>query len=108
MNPSLIKTEYLATGQTIPFTGEWVSTALCKNGLIVTYSSGASIIANLEGRSLIQNLPAGASDAYTFYTQSGLATGYADPVFFDSPITEVRMVVNNGNGKVWSYLTYQN
>lgn len=97
----------LATGQTLPFTGEWINTALCKNGLVVTYSSGSNIVANLEGRSLMGNLPAGAPNAFTFYTQSGLATGYADPIFFDSPITEVRMVAN-GDGKVWSYLTFQN
>lgn len=107
MNSFLIKTQVLATGQTLPFTGEWIGTALCKNGLIVTYSSGSSISTSLQGRSLIPNLPAGIPDSYTFYTQSGLTTGYADPIFFDSPITEVRMV-GNGNGQIWSYLTFQN
>jgi hypothetical protein len=107
MNSFLLKTQTLATGQTLPLTGEWVSTKLCKNGLVVTYSSGTNIVTNLQGRSLINNLPAGAPDSYTFYTQSGLATGYADPIFFDSPITEIRMV-GNGNGQVWSYLTFQN
>ena len=107
MNPSLIKTQLLATGQTAPFTGAWINTALCKNGLVVTYSSGSNIVANLQGKSLIPNLPVGAPDFFTFYTQSGLSTGYADPIFFDSPITEIRMVTS-GNGQVWSYLTFQN
>lgn len=107
MNSFLIKTQVLATGQTVPFTGEWINTALCKNGLVVTYSSGSNIVANLEGRSLIPNPPAGIPSSFIFYTQSGLTTGYADPIFFDSPITEVRMVAN-GNGQVWSYLTFQN
>ncbi len=107
MNSFLIKTQLLATGQVAPFTGEWINTALCKNGLVVTYSSGSNITTSLEGRSLVPNLPEGAPSSFTFYTQSGLSTGYADPIFFDSPISEVRMLAN-GDGQVWSYLTFQN
>ena len=107
MNSFLVETNTLASGQNLPFTGEWVNTALCKNGLIVTYVSGSNINTFLQGKSLMTNLPNTASNAYTFYSQTGLNNGYSDPIFFDSPITEIR-VVGSGIGKVWSYITYQN
>jgi len=107
MNSFLVKTNTLASGQNLPFTGEWANTALCKNGLLVTYISGSNINIFLQGKSLMNDLPGGASYAYTFYSQTGLNNGYSDPIFFDSPITEIRLVAS-GVGKIWSYITYQN
>lgn len=106
MNSFLIKTEYLATGNSLPFTGEWKNTALSKNALIVTYVSGAAAIINLDGKSLIDDI--GIPSAYTFYTTTGV-TGYMSPAFLDSPIPSIRLSSpSTGNSKVWAYITYQN
>jgi hypothetical protein len=112
MNPSLIKTEYLATGQTAPFTGQWVNTALCKNGFIVVYASGSSISIDLQAKTeLNQNpmfLDGGSAEAVSFYTATGIGAGYGDPIFFDSPIAEIRLAATAGNAPVFAYITYQN
>jgi hypothetical protein len=112
MNPSLIKTEYLATGQTAPFTGQWVNTALCKNGFIVVYASGSKVNIDLQAETeLNQNpmfLPGGSANAVSFYTATGVGAGYGDPIFFDSPIANIRLVTTSGNAPVFAYITYQN
>ena len=79
MNPSLIKTEYLATGQTAPFTGNWVNTALCKNGFIVIYASGSRVNISLQAKTELTQSPifldGGSANAVTFYTTIGLGDG---------------------------------
>jgi hypothetical protein len=112
MSSSLIKTEYLATGQTAPFTGQWVNTSLCKNGFIVVYASGSSVDIDLQAKSeLNQNpifLDGGVADAVSFYRETGIGPGYGTPFFFDSPISNLRLVVKNGDAPVFAYITYQN
>jgi hypothetical protein len=224
MNPSLIKTEYLATGQAAPFTGQWVNTALCKNGFIVTYvnnispknftvtQAGMSFLNGTYVRSGSKNgkpkyvmasspnlylqygeagpfgfensvtifspgnwilgspndpdnyyyatgyleanqlstavwlptgpggaptpvpllaalydtnvnidlqvrtklnqdpmfLEGGSAEALSFYKTTGVGSGYGAPVFFDSPIAELRLVATAGTAPVFSYITYQN
>lgn len=105
MNSFLVKTETLANGNSLPFTGEWVSTALSRNALIVAYVSGSTATLNLEGQSLINQSP--IPNFYTFYTATGV-TGYMSPAFLDSPISSIRMTSNTNGGKVWAYITYQN
>lgn len=106
MNSFLVKTETLANGNSLPFTGEWVSTALSRNALIVTYVSGANATINLEGRSLINE--SSIPNSYTFYTTTGV-TGYMSPAFLDSPIPALRInSPTTGVGRVWAYITYQN
>jgi hypothetical protein len=112
MSTSLIKTEFLATGQSAPFTGQWVNTALCKNGFIVIYASGSSISIDLQAKTeLNQNpmfLEGGSAEAVSFYTATGLGAGYGDPIFFDSPISEIRLAATAGSAPVFAYITYQN
>lgn len=112
MNPSLIKTEFLATGQAAPFTGEWINTALCKNGFIVIYSSGSSVNVALQAKTELKQgaifSPGGAAEAVTFYTATGVGAGYGDPIFFDSPIANIRLAATAGNAPVFAYITYQN
>jgi hypothetical protein len=109
---SLVKTEYLATGQTAPFTGEWVNTSLCKNGFIVIYVSGSSIDIDLQAKTeLNQNpifLPGSSAEAVTFYNATQIGPGYGNPIFFDSPIANIRLVAINGSAKVYAYITYHN
>lgn len=112
MNPALIKTEFLATGQSAPFTGQWINTSLCKNGLIVIYSSGSATNIELQAKTAItQNamfLAGGAAEAVPFYVQSGVGPGYGAPIFFDSPISEMRLAVASGSAPLFAYITYQN
>lgn len=111
MNPSLIKTEYLATGQEAPFTGEWVNTFLCKNGFIVIYASGSSVDIDLQAKTELNQHPmfldGGSAEAVSFYTVTGVGAGYGDPIFFDSPIANIRLVAA-GTAPVFAYITYQN
>ena len=113
MNSFLIKTDLLATGQSIPFTGIWTNTALGRNALIVAYVSGVPTTINLQGKSLIDgNEPifadGGSADNYVFYSASGVS-GYMSPAFLDSPIPQIRMAVSaTGASRVWAYVTYQN
>ena len=112
MNPSLIKTEYLATGQSAPFTGNWVNTALCKEGIIVIYASGSSVNINLQGKTELNQAPifldGGLANAVSFYTATGVGAGYGDTIFLDSPIANIRLAATNGSAPVFAYITYQN
>ena len=112
MNSQLTKTKILATGQTAPFTGAWVDTAECRNGLVVIYASGSTVDVDLQGKSLL-NGQAGffetdATSSYSFYSETGVVAGYATPIFFDSPITEIRLAVPVGTAPVFAYITYNN
>jgi hypothetical protein len=112
MNSSLIKTEYLATGQAAPFTGDWVNTALCKEGLVVIYASGSSVNINLQGKTELNQAPiflnGGSASAVSFYTATGIGAGYGAPIFFDSPFANIRLAVTAGSAPVFAYITYQN
>jgi len=113
MNSFFIDTEYLATGQSLPFTGNWVNTTLSRNALIVAYVSGNTATINLQGKSLLTPYDAsfaqgGINDNYTFYTATGV-TGYMSPAFLDSPIPSLRISTpTTGAGKIWAYITFQN
>jgi hypothetical protein len=105
MNSFLVKTENLATGNSLPFTGQWVSTVLGRNALIVSYVSGANATLNLEAQSLIN--VSGIPNSYSIFLQTGVS-GYLS-AFLDSPVPFVRMSSQTtGAGKIWSYITYQN
>jgi len=112
MNSFLLKTSNLATGNSLPFTGNWVNTTLSRNALVVAYVSGGSANLNLEGQSLIDGgslfKAGGAAESYTFYTTTGV-NGYMSPAFLDSPIPFIRLTsTSTGNAKVWAYISYQN
>jgi hypothetical protein len=111
MNSQLIKTKILASGQTAPFTGEWINTSECRNGLVVIYASGSVVDIDLEGKSLLSEeifVGGGVAEAYPFYSETGIGAGYASPIFFDSPITNVRLAVTAGTAPVYAYITYNN
>jgi len=112
MNSFLIKTEYLATGQAAPFTGNWVNTALCKEGIIVIYASGSRVNIDLQGKTELNQAPiflqGGSANAVSFYTATGVGSGYGTPIFFDSPFANVRLAATSGNAPVFAYITYQN
>lgn len=113
MNASLFKTSLLATGQATPFTGDWASTVDCRNGFIVTYVSGAAINMNLQAKTELAGetifTAGGSADNISFYTGSAGPNGYASPLFFDSPVSNIRLATASATGsRVWSYISYQN
>lgn len=105
------KSEIIANGETVPFTGQWVPSSQGRNALVVTYVSGSSVDFSLQGKTELQGLPifaeGGSAEAFTFYEVNNVSSGYSAPIFFDSPIAEIRMVAT-GSGKVWSFINYQN
>lgn len=111
MNSFLIKTEYLATGQSAPFTGEWVNTPLSRNGFVVVYSSGSNVDIVLQAKTELNQDPmfldGGEAEAVNFYNISNVS-GYANPVFIDSPISKIRLAATTGTSPVFAYITYQN
>lgn len=114
MNSSFIGSRLLATGQSAPFTGSWVSVTEAKNALFVVYGSGVSgsISATIQAQTYL-----GGDDAFTdaggyagvpLYTFNSVSNGYAPPAFLDSPVSHVRLVVPTGQGKIWAYTSIQN
>lgn len=111
MNSFLHHTKYLATGQSAPFTGEWVNVSLSRNAFVVIYSSGDAVDAVLQAKTELNQEPIflenGEAEAVNFYTITNVS-GYADPVFIDSPISNIRLTVLSGSAPVFGYITYQN
>jgi len=114
MNSSFIGSRLLATGQSAPFTGDWVGIAEAKNALFVVYGSGVSgsISATVEAQTFLGGnaafTDAGGYAGVPLYTFNSVSNGYAAPAFLDSPVTHVRLTVPTGAGKVWSYVSIQN
>jgi hypothetical protein len=114
MNSSFIGSRLLATGQSAPFTGDWVGITEAKNALFVVYASGVSgsISATVQAQTFLGGntafTDAGGYAGVPLYTFTSVGNGYAAPAFLDSPVSHVRLVVPTGVGKVWSYASIQN
>lgn len=113
MNASFIGSRILASGQSAPFTGDWVSIAEARNALFVVYGSGISGATSVTVQAktpLVGPIfgAGGAQEGVPLYTFSSIANGYSAPAFLDSPVSHVRVVVPSGSGAVWSYASIQN
>jgi len=115
MNTSFIGSRLLASGQSAPFTGDWVSVAEAKNALFVVYGSGISstVSATIQAKTFLGGdaafTDAGGYAGVPLYTFSSIKNGYAAPGFLDSPVPQVRLVVTGaGSGQVWAYASIQN
>jgi hypothetical protein len=115
MNTSFIGSKLLASGQSAPFTGDWVSVAEAKNALFVVYGSGVSstVSATIQAKTFLAGdvafTDAGGYAGVPLYTFNSIGNGYAAPAFLDSPVPQVRIVVTgNGSAKVWAYASIQN
>lgn len=113
-NASFIGTRLLASGQSAPFTGEWVSIAEARNTMFVVYGSGISgtVSATVQTKTALFGAPVfqngGTQHGVPMYTFTPLTNGYSAPAFLDSPVSHVRLVVPSGSGRVWSYASIQN
>ena len=114
MNASYIGSKLLATGQSAPFTGNWVGIAEARNALFVVYGSGISGApsATIQAKTAFTNDPvfsaSGSQQGVPLYTFSNVTNGYSTPAFLDSPVTHVRIAVPSGSGRLWCYAAVQN
>jgi len=105
MNSFYFKPKILMSGQSAPFTGSYVNTALSRNACFTVFSSGSSPVSGaitLQYRS-----PFFKDDAVPFYVFQNLSGGYAEPVFLTSPVSEIR-AVSSGSGQFWVGISIQN
>ena len=101
MNHFLIQSKFLLSGQNAPFTGEPQSIARFRDAGFTVYSSGNGAV------TLQYSSPIFEKDWVDFYTFSALTTGYAEPAYLTTPLTQVR-AISSGNGKFWCAFTAQN
>jgi hypothetical protein len=101
MDHFLIQTKLLLTGQQAPFTGESENIARARNVGFTAYASGAGSV-TLQYKS-----PFFENSWVSFYSFTGLTTGYAEPTYLTTPMVEVR-AISSGNGRFWAGLTAQN
>lgn len=111
---SYIGSIILATGNSAPFTGSWANIAVARNAMFVVYGSGITspLTVNLESITPFSNDPVfsatGLQVGVPIYSFTGVSNGYTTPVFLDSPISQVRITVPTGAGKVWVSANVQN
>lgn len=115
MNSFFIASQYLATGQSLPYTGSWTNVAQGRNAFVAVYVSGASVPVTgyLQTQTLFNNDVSFTSgqknEGINIYTVNITGNNtYATPAFFNTPFATLRLVVPNGSGKIWSSVTVQN
>jgi hypothetical protein len=112
MNASFIGSKLLASGQSAPFTGDWISIAEARNTLFAVYGSGASSLsATIQTKTFLFGDPAfqdgGSQQGVPLYIFSSIPNGYAAPAVINAPVSHVRIVAS-GTGQVWSYVSIKN
>lgn len=90
----------LLTGQSAPFTGEWINMAKTRETLYSAYSLGTGAV-SLEYQS-----PFFPTDGIQFYSLP-ISGGYSTPAFSTSPMAKVR-AISSGNGAFYCAMTSQN
>jgi hypothetical protein len=114
MNNSYFSSVSLATGQSVPFTGNWVNVLDARNALIFLYGSGVSsnITANLQTITRLFGDPVfdqgGAAEGINLQTFYPVINGYYTPAFLDSPVSHIRLVATGGAGQVFAFANIQN
>ena len=99
---SYYSTRHLLTGALGDATGEYQSTKIARNCLYNFFVSGSGYQITLEMRSpFFAN-----SDGIPFYSLTG-TSGYAVPLFSDSPVGDVRAIYS-GQGRAWASVNVQN
>lgn len=100
MNGFFFDTKTLMAGQSSPYTGAYVDSSRCRNLLFNFYASGTvsglnQIFLQFENPFFKNN------EGITFYTITGLTSGYyTPPIFSDSPMPRIR-AVSSGIGNFW-------
>jgi hypothetical protein len=100
MSDLYFKTSILLDGKTAPFTGEWVPVGRGRDNLFTFYTNGAGGI-DLEYRSPFFD------EGIQFHSIAMTSSGYADPTYSTSPMSEIRAICT-GNGQFWAAVTTQN
>ena len=117
MNASFIGSKFLATGQSAPFTGDWVNVTDGRRGMLVVLGSGITNTfgATIQSKTALNNTSSapefadgGVYSAVNVVSFTGVNNGYSAPAFLEMPVVSLRIAVPTGSGKVYSYITYQN
>lgn len=83
-------------------TGQYQSLKFSRNSLFYFFVSGSGYQISLQSKSPFFN----NEDGITFYTLTGVS-GYAEPLFSDSPLGNVRAIYS-GAGRAWVSVAVQN
>ena len=101
MNSFFFSTNTLLTGQAAPFTGAAIDTSKARNCLFTVSGNGVGAV-------YLQYLsPFANTDWITFQSVTGLTTGFASPIFSDSPMPQIR-ALSSGVGSFWAGSYQQN
>jgi hypothetical protein len=104
MNNFYFKPKILLSGQEAPFTGDYINITLARNSCFTVFSSGENVSGNVT---LQYKSPFFENEGVSFYTFTGLSSGYADPIFLTTPMSEVRAIAD-GTGNYWVGINIQN
>jgi hypothetical protein len=94
-------TKMLLTGQSAPYTGEWVGMGRSRDNLFTAYGTSSGSIA------LQYFSPFFINDGVPFYTIQISGSGYATPAYSTSPMEQVRAICS-GTGTYWVAVAEQN
>jgi hypothetical protein len=116
MNSEITSTVILATGQSIPFTGNWYSIAQARNTLFVAYASGAGVTGttiNVQAQTSLQGYDptfnaGGINESINLYSFTGVTVGYQSPALMTSPVGNIRITATGGAGQIFAYAIIQN
>lgn len=110
---SFIGTVSLATGQSTPFTGEWVNIAVARNTMLVVFGNKTnSVPVGLQCKTALSGLQdfstGGIYEGVNLYEFSDVKSGYAPAAFMDSPMSQVRLFSTGSGNNIWGYASLQN
>ena len=116
MNSEFTSTVILATGQSIPFSGNWVSIAQARNTLFIAYASGVGVTGstiNVQTQTSLQGYDptfnaGGINEGINLYSFTGVTVGYQSPALMTSPVGNVRITTTGGSGQIFAYAIVQN
>jgi hypothetical protein len=100
-----IKTGFLATGQSVGFTGDWVDVSSGESSLIFIYASGTgSGSLSLEILSEISGLQSGINIALI----NNISGGYSSIIpRLNNNFSKIRAIGNGSSLNMWSWITYR-
>jgi len=118
MNSQWNSATILATGQSVPFTGNWLDITQSRNTLIIAFASGSATTGTAINVQTSAAYYLGAynpsfqigsgNEGVTIYSFTGITPGYQPPALVSAPITSIRLVATGGSGTVFSYALLQN
>jgi len=116
MNSQFLNSVLLATGQSVPFTGNWVNISQSRSTLFIAYASGIGVTGttiNVQAQTLLQGFDpifnaGGINEGVNVYSFTGITPGYLPPALMTSPVANVRIATSGGSGQIFVYAVVRN